>query len=153
MKIYVLMESGVYVYNSSDHSLELYKRGDFRWIGQYDTAETKLGMIWDKSLSKNESTVAGERGMIGQNVYLMANALGLGTVTTAQKTYELYLLGLPLHEQPLVIIPLGYPMDEYDFSYAPFNTVLPFPETNTMCYVDTLINEETCAFLSSSLSD
>lgn len=152
VKIYVLMKEGVYLYLPENHSLKLYRKGDFRWIGQYDTAAIKLGFVWDKNLCKNENIAASQVGMMGQNVYLMANSLGLGTVTTATKANELYLIGLPLHEKPLVIMPIGYPLQKYNFSYSPYETWLPFPEKGEKRFVDALKEKKRYAYLYGSLN-
>ena len=152
IKIYVLMASGVYVYVPSNHSLKQIRRFDFRWIGLYDTASIKLGLVLDRSMCKNESIAAAEIGMIGQNVYLMVNSLGLGTVTTAQKTNQLYFIGLPLDEKPLIIMPIGYPTTDYDFSYDPYESELPFPQNSTVSFVDAISYKSRWAFLSGNLS-
>ncbi|MEM2508911.1 MAG: nitroreductase family protein [Candidatus Thermoplasmatota archaeon] len=116
-KIYVLKEDAVYFYDPLNHSLVLYKKGDYRRrVAQYE-APIQLGIIWDKNKSENENYVAAEIGEIGQNIYFMANALGLGTVTTLGMT--LSAIGLPSNEVPKIIMPLGYAECPYNFTYKP----------------------------------
>lgn len=153
VKVYVLLEDGAYEYISINHSLALYRRGDYRKIGQYDTAALKLGFVWDKSQCKNQTIAAAEMGIIGQNIYLMANALGLATVTTAQQTSQLYLLGLPLSEKPLIIMQIGYPLIPYDFTYEPFESGLPFPNNSSMSFVDAVAQKQRWPYLSGELSE
>jgi nitroreductase len=153
VKIYILMETGVYVYIPSNHSLKLFRNGDFRWIGQYDTARVKLGVVWDKTLCTNKSVAAAEIGMIGQNVYFIANALGLGTVTTASQAQQLYFLGLSRYEEPFIVMPLGYPKEEYDLTYDPFETQLVLPRENNLSFVDAVQQKERWGFLVGSLTD
>ncbi|MDH7506946.1 MAG: nitroreductase family protein [Candidatus Thermoplasmatota archaeon] len=153
IKVYVLLDDGVYRYNSFNHSLILFRNGDYRKIGQYDTAALKLGFVWDTSVCKNKNVAAAEMGMIGQNIYLIANALGLGTVTTAQQTNQLYLLGLPLSEKPIIIMQIGYPKTDYDFVYEPFESGLPFPNISSVSYFDAVVSKQRWAYLTSALPE
>lgn len=98
LHVYVLMENGVYRYEPGNHSLELHRQGDYRWIGQYDTASVKLGIVWDQQRCSSKTAAGANIGQLGQNVYYAANALGLGTVTTAGEVGQLRLVGLPGHE-------------------------------------------------------
>jgi nitroreductase len=52
-----------------------------------------------------------EAGHVAQNVYLQAEALGLGTVTAgAFQDEELSrTLGLPTERRPLYVMPIGHP--------------------------------------------
>ena len=153
VKVYVLLEDGAYEYIAANHSLALFRKGDLRKIGQYDTAAFKLGFVWDKSVCKDQNIAASEIGMIGQNVYLMANALGLGTVTTALQTSQLYLLYLPLSEKPMIIMPIGYPLNPYNFTYEPFESGLPFLNNSSISFVDAVAQKQRWAYLSGSLSE
>ena len=153
VKVYVLLENGTYEYVPINHSLALFKPGDCRKIGQYDTAAFKLGFVWDTSVCKNQSIAAAEIGMMGQNVYLMANALGLGTVTTALQTTQLYLLGLPLSEKPMIIMQVGYPSRPYEFTYEPYETGLPFPINSSLSFVDAVVQMRRWAYLTGALSE
>jgi len=131
LRIYVLMENGVYRYSPGNHSLVMHRQGDYRWVGQYDTASVKLGIVWDRQRCSSENVAGANIGQMGQNVYYVANALGLGTVTTASEVAQLRLVGLPSHEKPMVIMPLGYPAEAYRFSYHPLASGLPVPENSS----------------------
>jgi nitroreductase len=132
-KIYVLKQDGVYLYDPWNHSLILWRTGDYRDIGQYDDAQVKLGLTWDRNKCSSEEYASAEIGEIGQNVYFMANALEMGTVTTASETNQLYLLGLPSSETPKIIMPLGYPKQDYSFVYDPLPSQnLPRIENSSM---------------------
>jgi len=116
-QIYVLKEDGVYKYDALNHSLILYKTGDYRKkVAQYE-APIQLGLVWNKSKSSNEYYASAEIGQIGQNIYFVANALNLGTVTTVG--FTLSLIGLPSNEEPKIIMPLAHPKYPYNFTYKP----------------------------------
>ncbi|MBN2603058.1 MAG: nitroreductase family protein [Candidatus Thermoplasmatota archaeon] len=118
--IYVFNESGVYRYNPINHSLILYKEGDMRDkidILQYN-APIQLGLCWDST--KADPNLGGaELGQVGQNIHFMAVALGLGTVVTGQSPAAIAPVGLPKNEEGLILMPLGHPKDDYDFTYRP----------------------------------
>jgi len=85
VKTYVLMKDGVYVYIPSKHSLKLYRKGDFGWMGEHDTAYLKLAFVWNKSLCKNESIAAFQIGTMGQNAYFMANCFNWDVLQLLEK--------------------------------------------------------------------
>lgn len=62
---------------------------------------------------RGERYVFIEAGHVGQNLYLQATALGLGTVAVGSfDDAELSLvLNLPSNHQPLYLFPIGYPVD------------------------------------------
>ncbi|MEM2583382.1 MAG: nitroreductase family protein [Candidatus Thermoplasmatota archaeon] len=153
VNIYVIMREGVYKYIPSNHSLKIFRKGDFRWVGDYDSAYIKIGLTWNKSIGKNENFSAFQMGSVGQNIYFISNSLDLGTVTTAGKAYELHYIGLPIDEKPLIIMPIGYPSQPYNFSYSPYNTSLPFPEKSGKRLVDAMIEINREAFLCGELNE
>ncbi|MFQ6134615.1 MAG: SagB/ThcOx family dehydrogenase [Nitrososphaerales archaeon] len=55
-----------------------------------------------------------EAGHVGQNIYLEATALGLGTVVLGAFLDDQVkeLMGLPEDEEPLYILPVGYPAEK-----------------------------------------
>lgn len=114
-KVYVLMKDGVYIYDPFNHSLKLYKEGDYRNVSQYK-APVQIGITWDKTKG-NEQQCSAQIGAIGQNIYLAANSLGLGTVTTVGSS--LASIGLPENEVPKIIMPLGHLKYPYRFVYLP----------------------------------
>jgi nitroreductase len=137
--IYVLRKDGTYKYNSEGHSLSLFRNGDYSNIGLYDTASIKIGLVWDTRITDDENLAWAEIGMIGQNIYFEANALNLGTVTTAQEVDQLNLLLLPIYEKPAIIMPLGRPSDDYDFTYDPIPySNLPIVTNNSFSLEDAI---------------
>ena len=114
--IYVLRHDGVYKYEPSNHTLLFYKKGDYTNSFQY-SAPIQLGIVWDTNVSSDDNLTGAEIGMIGQNVYLMANALDLGTLATIG--FPLSIIGLPSNEIPKIIMPLGHPKYTYDFRERP----------------------------------
>jgi len=138
-KIYVLKEDAVYIYDPLNHSLIFYKEGDYRRrVAQYE-APVQLGIIWNMNKSNNENYVAAEIGQIGQNIYFMANALGLGSVTTVG--FTLSAIGLPSNEVPKIIMPIGYPKCPYNFTYKPMLlSLLPPVKNSSMSLSDAIYN-------------
>lgn len=140
--IYVLKNNGVYRYDPLNHSLLFYRKGDYRYIGQYD-APIQLGIVWNRSRNSDGKLVACEIGAIGQNVQFTANALGLGTVVTADfpPNNTLYEIGLPHEEVPRIIMPLGRPSVPYNFIYLPlWFSLLPRVRVSNVNF-STAINE------------
>lgn len=143
--IYVINEEAAYRYNPVNHSLIIYKEGDFRGNlvrTQYD-APYQIGLCWDnEKADPNQGGV--ELGQIGQNIQFMANALNLGTVVTGEIPPAIQGLGLPENEEGLILMPLGYPKTEYDFIDRPmWISSLPKIEesTNTLMYILRNLNE------------
>jgi nitroreductase len=118
--IYVLKEDAAYRYNSVNHSLVIYKDGDWRDIvgWQYPGAPVVLGLCWDKNLA-GPNFGGAELGEIGQNIAFMANALGIGTVVTGEVPPAINRMGIPENEEGLIVMPLGYPLNPYNFKYGP----------------------------------
>jgi len=116
--IYVLLED-VYKYNPVNHSLVFYKEGDYRDIvgWQYE-AHVQLGLCWNTDIA-DANLGSAELGAIGQNIYFAANAIGLGTVITAQRPPAIDPVGLPENEDGMAVMPLGHLEFDYDFKYRP----------------------------------
>jgi nitroreductase len=122
-RIYVCTDHGVYTYEPQNHSLIFYKNGDYTNNFQYK-APIQLGLVWNTTARADENLTAAEIGMIGQNVYLAANALDLATLSTVGAALDL--IHLPDNEVPLIIMPLGHPKYPYDFQDKPLVfTLLP----------------------------
>jgi len=139
--IYVIRSDATYKYVPEDHSLSLFKTGNYLYIGQYDAAPIKFGLVWNKSIASDELFGMSEIGMIGQNIYFNTNALDLGTVTTGYGVEELNQIGLPSNEKPEIIMPLGHPSTPYDFTYSPLSpSNLPSIINNTYSLEDTINN-------------
>jgi len=139
--IYVIRSDATYKYVPEDHSLSLFKSGNYLYIGQYDTVPIKFGLVWDMDVESDELIGMADIGMIGQNIYFDANALDLGTVTTGGGVQELNDLGLPSNEKPEIIMPLGHLSTPYDFTYDPRpGSNLPEIINNTFTLEDSINN-------------
>ncbi|MDK2371842.1 MAG: SagB/ThcOx family dehydrogenase [Candidatus Korarchaeota archaeon] len=112
---------GIYLYDPFDHALHLLKEGDY----SSELGKAALDQEWVKEAPvcliiaanfERTTSVYGERGIryvymeaghIGQNIYLEATALGLGTVAVGafydDKVKEI----IGCREDPLYIFPLG----------------------------------------------
>lgn len=127
------LAAGVYKYDTLRHSLLLVKTGDVR------------SELWDSALRQDwvrdapvsivicavyERTTRryGERGVryvhmeaghAGQNIYLMAAALKLGTVAVGAFDDEAVarVVGVQRGEEPLYIFPVGVPVEPYKGSF------------------------------------
>ena len=119
------LEAGVYKYDVRKHALVLVKRGDVRDV----LASAALDQEWVRSapvdivicaVYERTMRIYGERGYryvhievghAGQNIYLMATALRLGTVAVGafydEKVAEV--IGARRDEHPLYIMPIGVP--------------------------------------------
>lgn len=127
MEVYAVYKEGVYHYQTNNHSLKLVKKGDVR----ADLAKAALGQEWVRLAplsivitgnyekcarryrERAERYVHIEAGHIGQNIYLQAVTLGLGTVAVGAFYDEEVkkVLKLPEKETPLYIFPIGYPAE------------------------------------------
>jgi len=119
------LTSGVYHYRQESHALERTLEGDLRrslavaavdqsWVARAPatlviTAVHRRTAI--KYGTRAERYVAIEVGCAGENVYLQATALGLGTtmVGAFQDDRVHQLLDLPADHRPMVLMPLGIP--------------------------------------------
>ncbi|MEM1628217.1 MAG: SagB/ThcOx family dehydrogenase [Desulfurococcaceae archaeon] len=125
---------GIYRYDVFKHSLLFLKEGDFR----DELCDAALGQEWVRNAPVNIVITAiyerttrryGERGReryvpmevghVGQNIYLMATALGYGTVAIGAfidgRVAEL--LDIDVGEVPLYIMPIGVPAEPYRITF------------------------------------
>lgn len=120
------VEAGIYKYDYRRHSLRLIKSGDFR----SDLWKASLRQDWVREAPVSLVICAvyerttwryGERGVryvhievghVGQNIYLMSTALGLGTVAIgAFHDDEIArVVGARRDEHPLYVFPVGVPL-------------------------------------------
>lgn len=119
------LEAGIYKYDPYEHSIILLLKGDFRkelmgaGLGQTWIGEAPINIVL---VAIYERTTAryGERGIryvhmevghVGQNIYLQATALKLGTVVIGAFYDEEVqkILNLKNEEKPLYIVPVGHP--------------------------------------------
>ena len=124
------LAAGIYYYNVHRHSLILRKLGDFREelyraaLEQIWVLKAPVSLVFT-AVYHRTTRVYGERGRVryvpmdlghaGQNVYLQATALGLGTVAVGAFYDEEVsrILDLPPDETPLYIMPVGRPLVSY----------------------------------------
>ncbi|MFA5101710.1 MAG: nitroreductase family protein [Candidatus Thermoplasmatota archaeon] len=131
--IYVIRSEATYVYVPANHSLFLWKTGNYLSLGQNTGAPIKIGLVWNMSIAGDEKAGMAEIGMIAQNIYFDANALDLATLTTGLNVNDLYQLDLPSNEKPEIIMHLGHPPTPYSFTYNPLpQSNLPRVVNNTL---------------------
>lgn len=124
------LPAGIYHYDVHAHSLQIRKAGDYREalyraaLEQEWVLKAPVSLVFTAVYSRT-TRVYGERGRLryvpmdlghaGQNVYLQATALGLGTVAVgAFHDDEISeILDLPPEETPLYIMPVGRPLTHY----------------------------------------
>lgn len=119
------LEAGVYHYLVSNHSLKIHLRGEKRRalalasFGQMFIAQAPISIVTTAEYSRITSRY-GQRGVryalievghVGENIYLQAEALGLGTVAIGAFSDGMVskCLNLPKKHEPLYIMPVGYP--------------------------------------------
>jgi len=121
------IEPGVYRYDPDEHKIEQIMAGDIREeLGKITFSSTNGTMISDAPVTvfycavferttgrygeRGRNYVFIELGHSAQNVYLQAEALGLGTCAIGAFTDDdaHKLLGLPSNEEPLYLLPVGY---------------------------------------------
>jgi SagB-type dehydrogenase family enzyme len=116
---------GVYHYIPQRHSLELTLQGDVRQTlarlssEQMFIAEAPLSLLITAEYERTTKKYSGrgvryvhmEAGHVGQNVYLQAETLGLGTVTIGafQDEEISQALNLPPRHRPIYVMPIGHP--------------------------------------------
>jgi SagB-type dehydrogenase family enzyme len=119
------LEAGIYHYIVSNHSLEIHLRGDKRRalalasLGQMFITRAPISIVTTVEYSRITSRY-GQRGVryahieighVGENIYLQAEALGLGTVAIGAFSDGMVakVLSLPKGHEPLYIMPVGHP--------------------------------------------
>ncbi len=119
------LEDGVYHYIVSNHSLETHLSGDKRRVlalaslGQMFITQAPISIVTTVEYSRITERY-GQRGIryahievghVGENIYLQAEALGLGTVAIGAFSDGMVskCLNLPKEHEPLYIMPVGYP--------------------------------------------
>ncbi|MCU7921996.1 MAG: SagB/ThcOx family dehydrogenase [Candidatus Thiodiazotropha sp. (ex Dulcina madagascariensis)] len=119
------LASGNYRYDPHSHTLEMVVAGDLRpglahtaldqgWI-QQASAAVVISAVFSRTTRKYGDRGVRyahmEAGYAGQNLFLQAEAMGLATVVVGAFDDDALkaLLHLPTDEQPLSILPIGYP--------------------------------------------
>ena len=117
--------SGIYEYIPDSHSLSRIKGGDFRseiataCLNQTFIAEAPVSIVIAANYERTTRRY-GERGIryvhmeaghAGENIYLQAVALRLGTVAVGafQDDDLHHVMELPEEEAPLYVMPVGFP--------------------------------------------
>jgi SagB-type dehydrogenase family enzyme len=137
--IYVIRSDATYIYVPANHSLLLWKTGNYLYLGQNTGAPIKMGLVWNQSIAPDEKAAMAEIGMIAQDVYFDANALNLATLTTGLSVNDLYDLDLPSNEKPEIIMHLGHPPTPYNFTYNPLPpSNLPKVINNTLTLAEAI---------------
>jgi len=125
--IYVCNKTAVYRYNPDQQALELWRYGDYRisdnYFPDYYPAPVELFIALDLNKFPDIYLGAMEAGAIIQNIYLEANALGLGTVCVGgmggmNATIFHEALDLPSNEAILYNMPLGYPTPDAFYNFT-----------------------------------
>jgi len=112
--VYVCNETAAYKFIPENQSLALLKEGDYRGLGGAYPAPIQLFIAFDTNICEDVHWGNAESGCPVQNIYLMANALNLGTVCTDDVSSNINQeLGLPDNEKVLYKMPLGYPLPPY----------------------------------------
>lgn len=118
------LEPGIYSYRTATHELWLIARGDKRAdlaaaaLGQTWVRDAPVSLVWSAVYERNtkrygdrgrERYVCMDVGHSGENVYLQAPALGLGTVAIGAffDTDVKLCVGMTKPEEPLYIMPVG----------------------------------------------
>ena len=127
------LEAGVYRYNPFRHSLTLVRRGDARrelWEASWRQDWVRDAPVSIVICAVYERTTSryGERGVryvileaghVGQNIYLMATALNLGTVAIGafDDAAVAGAISARAGEAPLYVYPVGVPRELYRGSF------------------------------------
>ena len=142
--IYVLKEDAAYTYNAVNHSLNLYKPGDWRdKVGyQYPGAPLVIGLCYNTTLA-NPNNAATEIGEICQNIAFTVNALDLGAVVTGGLPPAINRMGIPEDQTGLIVMPLGHLLHPYNFIYKPLWFSLLPKVTETQMNLTTALQQRT----------
>lgn len=115
------LSAGIYHYDPFTHSLMLHKEGDFSLeisraaLGQQWVREAPVCIVITADFSRTTSRygMRGERyvymeaGHVGQNIYLQATALGLGTVAVGAFYDDQLKSIIGCSEDPIYLFPVG----------------------------------------------
>jgi SagB-type dehydrogenase family enzyme len=118
------MDAGIYHYEPMGHSVSLVSEGDLREevarasLGQMWMATPPLSLVVCAEYARITSRYGNrgvryamiEAGHMGQNIFLQAEALGLGAgiVGAFQDEAVIQVMGTPPSHEPLLIMPVGY---------------------------------------------
>jgi len=125
LELYVVLAGGVDHYEPASHGLTRHLDGDIRpglqraclnqpWVGRAPVVfivSADFSRTARRYSRRTDRYVWMEVGHAGQNILLQAQAMGLGAVPVGAFDDEALagLLGLPDGQQPLYVIPVGFP--------------------------------------------
>ncbi len=116
--VYACNTTACYKFVPETQSLDLWKLGDYRGVGGGYMAPTLLYIVLNTDRCGDIRWGNAEAGCMIQSIYLMANALNLGTVCMGgswlDRTHIRQELGLPENEEVLYKMPLGYLNSPYE---------------------------------------
>jgi len=148
LMIYVCNATACYNFVPETQSLNLWKHGDYRAVGGGYMAPILLYIAVNTDRCGDIYWGNAESGCMIQSIYLMANALNLGTVCMGgswlDRTYIHEQLGLPQNEEVLYKMPLGYlnpPYEDYQNLVAasrPSSQELPEIQDSNLSIADAL---------------
>ncbi len=137
------VEPGSYKYRPDTHSLILIRKGDLRRelyiaaLEQEWVLEAPLSIIIT-AVYERTTSYYGERGAkryvpmevghVGQNIYLLATSLGLGTVAIGAfyDEYVSNVIDAPEDEVPMYIMPIGYPATPIKRNFDEINSFIEY---------------------------
>ncbi|MBU7023307.1 MAG: SagB/ThcOx family dehydrogenase [Theionarchaea archaeon] len=119
------LNAGIYEYIPRSHELHVIKEGDYRerlaaaCLTQMFIQDAPISIVIAAEYEKTTAQY-GERGIqyvhmetghVGENIYLQAEGLNLGTVVVGAfvDTDVQQVLGIPEEQVPLYVMPVGYP--------------------------------------------
>jgi nitroreductase len=140
--IYVLKEDAAYTYDPASHALTLYKSGDWRTtVGyQYPTAPLVLGLCYNTTKADpNQGGI--EIGQVCQNIAFTLDALNLGGVVTGGLPPAIDKMGIPPDQAGLIVMPIGHPLQPYNFKDRPLRITLLPPITESSMNLTTALTE------------
>lgn len=119
--VYVVMQQGIYLYNASQHQLELVAQGDYRKAvaGQQDyVLQAPISILLVSDFAKfglpvkPQSKMMGamDAGIVSQNISLFCSAINLATVARASMDSDKLSKALKLNENQVLLMnhPVGY---------------------------------------------
>lgn len=111
--LYVVLKSGIYVYDAKENTLTQKVKGDFRAkTGKQDFVSiAPVNLVFVADLTKNDAEGATVNvGYISQNVYLYCASVDLGTVVRGwfDKAEVKAVLQLSQTEEPILTQTVGY---------------------------------------------
>jgi nitroreductase len=118
--IYVLRADAAYTYDPVNHTLNLYKSGDWRDIvnDQYPGAPLVLGLCYNTTRAP-VNLAGAEIGELCQNIAFTVDALNLGAVVTGGLPPAINQMGIPDDQAGLIVMPIGHLLHSYSFKYRP----------------------------------